>query len=103
IEAGRISRIGGAGTIANADARVIDANGKFVMPGLVDLHAHIYRPDLLPGSLYFGVTTVRDQGSAIAPLVAYADGIAAGVTPGPRIAYGGFQFYSDWSLDEEQG
>jgi len=29
--------------------------------------------------------------------------IAAGVTPGPRIAYGGFQFYSDWSIDEEQG
>jgi imidazolonepropionase-like amidohydrolase len=58
---------------------------------------------MLPAFLYFGITTVRDQGSAIGPLVAYADGIAAGVTAGPRIAYGGFQFYSDWSLDEEQG
>ena len=37
------------------------------------------------------------------PLVAHADGIAAGVTAGPRIAYGGFQFYSDWGIDEEQG
>jgi imidazolonepropionase-like amidohydrolase len=46
---------------------------------------------------------VRDQGSSIAPLVAYADGIAAGLAPGPRVTYGGFQFYSDWSLDEEQG
>jgi Tol biopolymer transport system component/imidazolonepropionase-like amidohydrolase len=102
IERGRISRIAGAGTIVT-NARVIDATGKFVMPGLVDLHAHTYRPDLLAGFLYFGITMVRDQGSAIAPLVAYADGIAAGVTPGPRLAYGGFQFYSDWSLDEEQG
>lgn len=102
IENGRISRIAAAGTITS-NARVIDATGKFVMPGLVDLHAHFERPDLLPGFLYFGVTTVRDQGSAIGPLVAYADGIAAGVTAGPRVAYGGFQFYSDWPFDEEQG
>jgi hypothetical protein len=25
------------------------------------------------------------------------------VLPGPRIGYGGFQFYSDWPFDEEQG
>ena len=37
------------------------------------------------------------------PLVAYADAIAAGVLPGPRVGYGGFQFYSDWPFDEEQG
>jgi imidazolonepropionase-like amidohydrolase len=103
IEGGRISRIGGAGTIATTNARVMDATGKFVMPGLVDLHAHIYQPDLLPAYLYFGVTMVRDQGASMGPLVAYADGIAAGLTPGPRVAYGGFQFYSDWPFDEEQG
>jgi imidazolonepropionase-like amidohydrolase len=39
----------------------------------------------------------------MAPLVAYADAIAAGSLPGPRVAYGGFQFYSDWPFDEEQG
>jgi imidazolonepropionase-like amidohydrolase len=38
----------------------------------------------------------------MAPLVAYADGIAAGLVAGPRIGYGGFQFYSDWPFDEEQ-
>ena len=69
----------------------------------MDLHAHTYRPDLLPGFVYFGITTVRDQGSSMAPLVAYADAIASGALPGPRVGYGGFQFYSDWSLDEEQG
>jgi len=102
IERGRIARIAAGGTMKSS-ATTIDAAGKFVMPGLVDLHAHTYRNDLLPGPLYFGVTTVRDQGSSMGPLVAYADGIAAGVTPGPRIAYGGFQFYSDWGIDEEQG
>jgi hypothetical protein len=39
----------------------------------------------------------------MAPLVAYADAIAAGLLPGPRVGYGGFQFYSDWPFDEEQG
>jgi imidazolonepropionase-like amidohydrolase len=72
------------------------------MPGLMDLHAHAERPDLFPGFLYFGITTVRDQGSKMAPTVAYADMIASGTLPGPRVGYGGFQFYSDYSLDEEQ-
>jgi len=74
-----------------------------VIPGLIDLHAHTYRPDLLPNFVYFGVTTIRDQGSSMAPLVAYRDAIASGALDGPRVAYGGFQFYSDWPFDEEQG
>ena len=103
IEGGRIVRIAPAGSLSSSAAHIIEAAGRVVIPGLMDLHAHTYRPELLPGFLYFGVTTLRDQGSSIAPLVAYADAIAAGVLPGPRVGYGGFQFYSDWSFDEEQG
>ena len=103
IERGRIGRIAPAGSIPVGGAHVLDAAGRFLMPGLMDLHAHTYRPDLLPGFVYFGVTTIRDQGSSMAPLVSYADNIAAGVLPGPRVSYGGFQFYSDWAFDEEQG
>jgi Tol biopolymer transport system component len=103
IERGRIARIAPAGSLSTGGAHVLDAAGRVVIPGLMDLHAHTYRPDLLPGFLYFGITTVRDQGSAMAPLVAYRDAIAAGVLPGPRVGYGGFQFYSDWPFDEEQG
>jgi Tol biopolymer transport system component/imidazolonepropionase-like amidohydrolase len=103
IEQGRISRIAPAGSLPAGGAHVLDAEGRVVIPGLMDLHAHTYRPDFFPGFLYFGVTTVRDQGSSMAPLVAYADAIAAGLLPGPRVGYGGFQFYSDWPFDEEQG
>jgi len=102
IERGRITRIMPAGSVSTNATQVIDGTGRFAMPGLMDLHAHTYRGDLLPGFLYYGVTTVRDQGSSMAPLVAYADAIAAGVLPGPRVGYGGFQFYSDWPFDEEQ-
>jgi hypothetical protein len=69
----------------------------------MDLHAHEYRADLLPGFLYFGVTTLRDQGSPFAPLVSYAEGVAAGVFDGPRSGYGGFQLYTDWAWDTEDG
>jgi Tol biopolymer transport system component len=103
IEGGRIARIAAAGSISAGNVPVVDAEGRVAIPGLMDLHAHTYRPDLLPGFAYFGVTTVRDQGSSMAPLVGYADAIAAGVIPGPRVSYGGFQYYSDWSFDEDQG
>jgi Tol biopolymer transport system component/imidazolonepropionase-like amidohydrolase len=103
IEKGRIAQIAPAGRLSAGGARVLDAAGRVGIPGLMDLHAHIYQPGLLPGYLYFGVTTLRDQGANMAPLVAYADAIAAGVLPGPRVGYGGFQFYSDWPFDEEQG
>lgn len=103
IERGRITRITPTGAMAPQGANVIDGAGRIVMPGLMDLHAHLYRPDLLPGWAYFGVTTVRDQGASIAPVAAAADAIASGAMAGPRIGFGGFQFYSDWSFDEEQG
>ncbi|MCI0346365.1 MAG: hypothetical protein L0221_13130, partial [Chloroflexi bacterium] len=103
VEGGRLARIAPAGEIQATGRSVVDAAGRFVIPGLMDLHAHPYRPDLLPSSLYFGVTTARDQGSAIAPLVAYAEAIAAGAFDGPRMGYGAIQYYSDWAWDDEGG
>ena len=52
--------------------------------------------------LYYGVTAIRDQGSRIATLVAAAEAIEAGVIPGPRVSYGGFQFFTDWPYDSEE-
>ena len=107
LEGGRIRRIEAAGALrAAGDSTapdLLDAAGGFVIPGLMDLHAHIYVPALLPAFLYFGVTTVRDQGSPIGPLVAWAEGSAAGAFAGPRVGYGGFQLYSDLAYDTEEG
>src|SRR5688500_1026651 len=39
---GRISAVGPAASIAKPrDARVIDARGKYLMPGLAEMHAHV--------------------------------------------------------------
>lgn len=108
VEGGRIAAIAPVGALDVAASRgaerdVLDAAGRFVMPGLVDLHAHLYRPDLLPGFLHFGITTMRDQGAPLAPLVSYAEGVASGAFAGPRLGYGGFQLYTDWAWDTEDG
>src|SRR5690606_12949755 len=43
IENGKIRRIAAGGDRPSADdgARVVDANGKFLVPGIVDAHSHI--------------------------------------------------------------
>ena len=105
---GRIARIeptGGAWAAPEnlePDTRILDADGRIAIPGLMDLHMHTYEPAQLPGRLYYGVTTIRDQGSRIATLVATGEAIAAGVIPGPRVSYGGFQFFTDWPYDGEE-
>ena len=103
VEQGRIARIAPGGTLAPGDMRVLDAGGSFLIPGLMDLHAHEYRPELMDGFPHFGVTTIRDQGSPIGPLVASADAVAAGMLAGPRVDFGGIQFYTDWAYDLEDG
>ncbi|HJZ72295.1 MAG TPA: hypothetical protein VKE51_11170 [Vicinamibacterales bacterium] len=64
IVGGRIAAIQPA--IAAADAGdVLDARGKLVVPGLIDLHVHVGAPELTPGALLRdGVTSMVDGGSA---------------------------------------
>jgi imidazolonepropionase-like amidohydrolase len=61
IREGRIEALGPAATVAvPSDARVIALRGKFVMPGLVDMHVHRAIRD---AALYVpsGITTVRNM------------------------------------------
>ncbi len=76
-----------------ADASVIAGSGKFLIPGLADMHGHIgadYRPDEsgdradLLLYLASGVTTVRNAVGSPAQLQLEAD-IAAGKRRGPRL------------------
>jgi Tol biopolymer transport system component len=63
IEDGRIKRIAQPGAISATGIHSVDAGGRVVIPGLIDLHAHTYRPDLLPNFVYFGVRqfAIRDR------------------------------------------
>lgn len=76
IEGERIRAIGTAAqpAVAPEGARVIDARGKFIIPGLIDAHvhlvhrlnfAHVTGDEVLPLFLASGVTTLRDTGDEI--------------------------------------
>jgi dihydroorotase len=64
IAGGRIRAI--RADIAAAEAAdVLDARGKIVTPGLIDLHVHVGAPDMTPAMLLGdGVTSMVDGGSA---------------------------------------
>lgn len=95
IEGDTIRAVGRDGSIARkyAAPRTIDATGKFVMPGLWDMHVHFggeqlieENKDLLPLYVAFGVTTVRDCAEDISPSVLeWRSSVAEGRLLGPTI------------------
>ena len=71
--------------------RVIDGTGKFLIPGLWDMHVHVFaweRKDLAQ-FIRYGVTGVRDLGGEPDSLNAISRDIAAGRLVGPRIVMAG--------------
>ena len=77
-----------------AETRSMDAHGKFVMPGLWDMHMHFgggpelieENKALLPVYVAFGVTSVRDAAADISDSVfAWRDQVAGGTLLGPTI------------------
>src|SRR5262249_52664775 len=61
IENGLIKQLGKSGTIkVPPSAMVIHAEGKTILPGLWDMHAHFEQAEWGPAYLAAGVTTVRD-------------------------------------------
>ena len=85
IREGRIQEIGPLSTVPRpALARVINAQGKFILPGLIDSHVHYFGYE---GELYLnhGVTTVMSLGGIPEWDRAQGEAIARGDVVGPRI------------------
>lgn len=95
ILANRVQAVGATGSVpVPAGARVIDAAGKYIVPGFVDAHAHWFETrrgvqddqawDFLV-NLAFGVTSGLDPQSFDTDVFVYKDMIDAGLMLGPRI------------------
>lgn len=98
IRDGRITGIDAAGATAARAERVLDGTGKYLIPGLWDMHVHFRGGEELVGAnrallpLYVanGVTTVRDAGGDLtAHLLEWRREIEAGRMVGPRILTSG--------------
>jgi imidazolonepropionase-like amidohydrolase len=81
-----ITDIGEAGKVSVPQGgKVIDAGGKFLIPGLWDMHVHWYIRDMLPLFTANGVTGIR-QMFGNSDLLRWRDEIAKGSLQGPRMA-----------------
>jgi imidazolonepropionase-like amidohydrolase len=88
----RIVALGKTGKVRiPADAQTIDATGKFLIPGLWDMHAHLsyYGEAALPVLVANGVTGVRDMGGDLNQIDDWRKDIAEGKRVGPHIVRGG--------------
>jgi imidazolonepropionase-like amidohydrolase len=66
------------------DARRIDAGGRFLLPGLADMHVHLHFPEELGAYLAHGITTVRNMRGEPRHL-AWREDVRAGRIPGPTL------------------
>lgn len=97
IEGGRITSVAANATAPDNRGLRVDGTGKFLIPGLWDMHVHLVHGDwfprardiLLPLFVANGVTGVRDMGSEIEPVLEWRREIEAGKRIGPRIVTSG--------------
>lgn len=108
IRNGRVEAVEDGFVAAPAGARVVDLKSQFVLPGLIDMHVHIFSDDdkrkarmeatnrdiedeVLLGAdnarrtLEAGFTTIRDLGSEARAITSLRDAINAGLAAGPTI------------------
>ncbi len=108
----RISAVGPAATVPiPPGATVLDVAGTTILPGYVDVHAHL-RPSFgihkaqvweYMANLAYGVTTTRDPQTGTTDVLSYSDLVETGDILGPRIFSTGpgvFWWTSIRSLDD---
>jgi imidazolonepropionase-like amidohydrolase len=88
ISDGRIQAIGAVAE--PPDATIIDGSNRFLIPGLWDMHVHLWNENNLP-QLYlaFGVTGVRDMGSKFEKTSQLRKAIESNAAIGPHILTSG--------------
>ena len=86
IREGRIAAVQ-RGAAVPGGTQELDGRGKFLIPGLWDMHVHLSwtTASALPVLLANGVTGVRDVGSDLGEIDGWRTRIAAGLLSGPRI------------------
>ncbi|WP_423819807.1 amidohydrolase family protein [Salinimicrobium sp. TIG7-5_MAKvit] len=103
IEGNKIVQIGNASEVnVPKNAKVYDVQGKTIMPGMVDAHAHIgaFRYGLTPqqhwpafANLAYGVTTAHDPSALSETVFGMAELIKSGEMVGPRLYSTGIILY----------
>ncbi len=93
---GRIRWIGSErGRRVPPETVIVDAGGRFAIPGLFDMHVH--RSGVQPEAfLAFGITSVRDMGAGLMMVTALADRSESTGDSLPRYFFSGDVFNARW-------
>ncbi len=97
IQGNRITGIALSTSITPKAGQIVDARGEYLIPGLWDMHTHVYFDStaadgtdlVLPLLLANGITGVRDMGSKLDQVLEARDQIAAHRLMGPRMVVSG--------------
>ncbi len=87
----KITAIGPASSVAvPKGVAVLNGRGKFLIPGLWDMHVHLWeKQPLFPLYIANGITGIRDMGSDFTQTAQWRKQIAAGKVTGPKIITSG--------------
>lgn len=88
----KIAALGPAADVpVPAGATVLDGTGKYLVPGLFEMHGHTSKTRASALGLYvvYGVTTLRDLGSEHAEVLRWRREIRSGMRVGPRMLIAG--------------
>ncbi|MCI0706587.1 MAG: amidohydrolase family protein [Ignavibacteriae bacterium] len=93
IDRNRITAIGPSSTVTvPSGAKRVDVSGAYIMPGMIDVHAHGNFGDWSPqtnwiyyANLMFGVTTMHDPSASTDYVFSNSEMIKAGMMTGPRM------------------
>jgi imidazolonepropionase-like amidohydrolase len=99
LSGGKIARIVRGAAAPPADAEVIDLQGRFVLPGLIDAHTHISDRAAARRALESGVTTVRSASTDFFQDVGLRELVRRGVLPGPEVLAAGLFVTNDLGDD----
>jgi imidazolonepropionase-like amidohydrolase len=89
---GRIAAVQPAGSTLDLDGlRIVDGTGRYVMPGLIEMHAHLSKTRASAMGIFVmnGVTTVRDMGGDHQELLRWRQEVRSGERLGPRMLIAG--------------
>ena len=93
----RIAKVSPSARATPPTGRVVDATGQYLIPGLWDMHTHVYFDGtaaagtdlILPLLLANGITGIRDMGSELDSILKARADVAAHRRPGPRLVVSG--------------
>jgi len=85
VRGGKIAAIDERAQSPANGVRRIDLGGRYLLPGLIDAHAHIESPAAALRALQSGVTTARVLGDTHLQAIGTRDLVRAGHVPGPEL------------------